>query len=74
MGTGSGTDTPTVRAAYLSDLRSAVVRMQGEMNVFLTARMEEDARVAGAGAGAGKKVDEEREEENYGEEEGGEDE
>ncbi|KMP05567.1 hypothetical protein CIHG_08886 [Coccidioides immitis H538.4] len=58
------TDATARRTAYLSELRGAVVSLQGEVNAYLTARMEEDsarsARVEGK--------DETKEEENYGEE------
>lgn len=50
---------------YLSALRKSVVRLQEEVNEFLTAKMEEDKDLA---AGAGVEVDDRAEEENYGEE------
>lgn len=61
------------KTAYLSALRSNVSQLQGDVNTFLTQKMEEDkAREAEAVGGAdGKRVrmkDEEREEEMYGEE------
>jgi hypothetical protein len=52
------------RTAYLSDLRAAVATVQGEINVFLTAQMEEDAKREQGKA----KEKEKEEEENYGEE------
>lgn len=55
-----------MRAAYLSELRSAVAGLQGEINVFLTGRMEEDARMQGVK----KREEEEAEEEGYGEGDG----
>ena len=76
------------KTAYLATLREAVAALQGRVNAELTARMEEDARGAGAGGGTGERgsgggkkakagatavVDEEAEEENYGEEVVGED-
>ncbi|KAL8902689.1 MAG: hypothetical protein Q9207_004456, partial [Kuettlingeria erythrocarpa] len=50
---------------YLSTLRKSVTRLQDEINAFLTERMEEDKALA---AKAGVKIDEKKEEENYGEE------
>ncbi|KAH0563291.1 hypothetical protein GP486_002146 [Trichoglossum hirsutum] len=62
------------KVAYLAALRSSVAKLQGEVNAFLTRRMDEGKAAAAAGvAGGGKRtvgvgVDDEREEENYGEE------
>ncbi|KAI4134803.1 MAG: hypothetical protein LQ341_005964, partial [Variospora aurantia] len=53
--------------SYLSTLRASVTQLQGEINAFLTEKMEEDKALA-ASAGGGVKVDEKREEEYYGEE------
>ena len=50
---------------YLSALRKSVVKLQDEVNAFLTTKMEEDKALAGS---AGMKVDDRTEEENYGEE------
>ena len=50
---------------YLSALRKSVVKLQEEVNGFLTTKMEEDKALA---AGAGMKIDDKAEEENYGEE------
>ena len=50
---------------YLSALRKSVVKLQEEVNGFLTTKMEEDKASA---AGAGMKIDDKAEEENYGEE------
>ena len=50
---------------YLSALRKSVVKLQEEMNGFLTTKMEEDKALA---ASAGMKIDDKAEEENYGEE------
>ena len=50
---------------YLSALRKSVVKLQDEVNGFLTAKMGEDKALAGS---AGMKVDDRAEEENYGEE------
>lgn len=66
----SSTDV-AAKTEYLSALRAAVVSTQEQINEELTARMEEDkARVAPTDAAAAKRatVDEEKEEENYGEE------
>ena len=62
------TSSTEERTAYLSALRASVSKMQEEVNTFLTEKMEEDnAADAKAGKG-GKVVDEQKEEENYGEE------
>ena len=53
------------KTQYLSALRSAVVNMQKDVNVFLTAKMEEDKEQMTTGEA---KVDDSKEEENYGEE------
>ena len=58
----SNTDEKT---NYLSALRKSVVRLQEDVNNFLTTKMEEDKALA---ASAGVKVDDKAEEENYGEE------
>ena len=62
--TASTTSTQE-KTNYLSALRKSVVKLQEEVNGFLTAKMEEDKALA---ADAGMKVDEKAEEENYGEE------
>ncbi len=60
------TAKPTAaKTEYLSTLRKSVTQLQDEINAFLTERMEEDRALA---AKAGVKIDEKREEENYGEE------
>ena len=61
------TDTTTTegKTAYLSALRGSVTKLQGELNTFLTEKMEEDKALASM---AGQKVDDKKEEENYGEE------
>lgn len=53
------------KTAYLSALRGSVTKLQEEVNTFLTSRMEEDKALASV---AGQKVDDKKEEENYGEE------
>lgn len=53
------------KTAYLSELRRSVAKLQDEVNVFLTQKMEDDKLLAGRD---GSKVDDKREEENYGEE------
>ena len=55
----------TQKTSYLSALRASVVKLQEEVNGFLTRKMEEDKAIA---ATNGTKVDEKKEEENYGEE------
>jgi hypothetical protein len=57
------------RTQHLAALRAAVSATQDEVNKELTARMEEDkARDAASKPSAAKGVDEDKEEENYGEE------
>ncbi|KAI9706348.1 MAG: hypothetical protein M1836_003353 [Candelina mexicana] len=53
------------KTAYLSALRSAVTKLQEEVNSFLTQKMEEDKETITGSVGT---VDEKEEEENYGEE------
>ncbi|KAG8625751.1 hypothetical protein KVT40_006152 [Elsinoe batatas] len=55
------------KTGYLSDLRSKTSKMQDEINVLLTSKMEED-KAAQSGTGQKSKVDEDKEEEMYGEE------
>lgn len=60
------------RTTYLSTLKSAVAELQDKINTDLTTRMEEDiAREAAANGSLtsmSKGVDENKEEDNYGEE------
>lgn len=66
LSSDSSTDDKT---KYLAALRDAVTQTQADVNKELTARMEEDKTAAAAGAnGAPLAVDEDKEEENYGEE------
>lgn len=51
------------RTEYLTALRAGIVQVQSEINVFLTNKMEEDKAKAGQAA-----LNDEKEEENYGEE------
>lgn len=55
------------KVAYLSELRKLTSTMQNDINVFLTAQMEEDKKAAEA---QGRKISEKeaQEEANYGEE------
>lgn len=53
------------KCAYLSALRASVVRLQDEVNQFLTEKMEEDKAKASSD---GLKEDDRQAEENYGEE------
>lgn len=55
------------KTAYLSEIRSSVKKMQGDINAFLTARMDEDKKIASSGGAQtnGKRTDE-VEEEKYG--------
>lgn len=57
----------TDKTAYLSALRSKNSELQGEINTFLTQKMEEDAANAD-GSASKRSKNEEREEEMYGEE------
>jgi hypothetical protein len=62
------------KTAYLCDLRKSTKRLQDEVNIFLTQKMEEDKLHAiknghdGQEKDAGTKTADEAEEENYGEE------
>jgi hypothetical protein len=50
------------KTAYLSELRSSVKQMQGEINSFLTEKMEEDKKTAATnGQKAKDEVEEEKE-------------
>lgn len=59
----SSTDSFTAKQSHLTTLQSLVPKLQEEINVFLTERMEEDKKAQGAVSET-----EAREEENYGEE------
>ena len=61
----SSTTSTDEKTHYLSALRNSVTQLQEEVNTFLTSKMEEDKTLA---AKAGLKVDDKKEEENYGEE------
>ena len=62
----AASDTSTKeKTNYLSALRKSVVKLQEDINGFLTTKMEEDKALA---ASSGMKVDDKAEEENYGEE------
>lgn len=57
------------KTAYLSELRSSVKKTQGDINVFLTAKMEDEKKNATTnGAPTNGKGKDEVEEEKYGEE------
>jgi hypothetical protein len=63
------TDSVADKTQYLAALREAIAATQAQINKELTQRMEEDnARADGTKIGAVKAVDEDKEEENYGEE------
>jgi hypothetical protein len=51
------------RVAYLAELQKVVKNIQGDVNVFLTQKMEEEKA-----AGGNAKLDDAKAEENYGEE------
>ncbi|KAI9155347.1 EKC/KEOPS complex, subunit Gon7 [Paramyrothecium foliicola] len=62
-------ETVQDKTQYLVTLRNAVTATQDEVNKELTKRMEEDkARDASSKPGIAKNIDEDKEEENYGEE------
>lgn len=54
--------------AYLSSLRKSVAQMQDTINEVLTKRMDEDKRAAADHDGTEITIDEQKEEDNYGEE------
>lgn len=57
------------KTAYLSELRSSIKGMQGDINVFLTAKMAEDQKNPTTnGAQTNSKGKDEIEEDKYGEE------
>ncbi|KAI9681301.1 MAG: hypothetical protein M1817_002584 [Caeruleum heppii] len=59
------------KTAYLSALRSSVTKLQDEVNVFLTTKMEEEKAAAATASGeaaSGRLIDDTKEEEQYGEE------
>ena len=55
----------TQRTEYIASLRTNVQTLQSEVNTCLTQKMEEDKH---RNEGGSAKVDEDKEEENYGEE------
>lgn len=57
--------TTESKVAYLNKLRFTVVQLQGQVNDFLTQKMEDDKAIASK---IGAAVDDKKEEENYGEE------
>ena len=61
----AATTSTKEKTSYLSVLRKSVVTLQEEVNGFLTTKMEEEKALAST---AGVKVDDQVEEENYGEE------
>lgn len=63
-------DSPTTKetAAYLATLRKTTLRLQNEINAFLTQRMEEDKAPASGNGNGISTIDEQKEEDNYGEE------
>lgn len=56
------------RVAYLAKLRKDVSAMQKDINTFLTSKMDEEKRLAQANGNGNAKIDEAKEEDNYGEE------
>ncbi|KAF2202066.1 hypothetical protein GQ43DRAFT_440014 [Delitschia confertaspora ATCC 74209] len=61
----SNNPTTDEHIAYLEALQSSVVDLQTDINTLLTQKMEEDKAKVGA---SGATVDDDREEETYGEE------
>lgn len=55
------------KTKYLNSLREAITSAQDQINKELTQRMEDDKALLAAGA-PGAKIDDAKEEENYGEE------
>ena len=62
--TTSEVEATRTKTAYLAELKGLVTEMQGEINLFLTERMEEDKK---ASAVLGSTEQEVKEEANYGE-------
>lgn len=66
------TDEPAsfskAKTNYLSELRTSVKQMQSEINVFLTAKMEQDKKALATNGQTNGKGKDEIEEEKYGEE------
>lgn len=56
------------RVSYLANLRRDISALQGQINMFLTDKMEEDKRTVQTNGDSKTKIDEGKEEENYGEE------
>ncbi|KAG8531219.1 uncharacterized protein KY384_004577 [Bacidia gigantensis] len=56
------------KTAYLHELKGAVGKLQGEINEFLTDKMEQDKAAEKEGTGNTRSVDENKAEETYGEE------
>lgn len=57
--------TTSARVAHLASLQSSIKTLQADLNAFLTQKMDDDKAAGVAKAG---KVDDAKEEENYGEE------
>ncbi|KAI5370026.1 Putative EKC/KEOPS complex, subunit Gon7 protein [Septoria linicola] len=55
------------KTTYLGSLRASASKLQGELNTFLTQKMEQD-KAAEAGKGNSHTTNEDREEDMYGEE------
>lgn len=53
------------KTEYLSALRASITKIQGDINTFLTQKMDEDKQSASSAVPV---VDDAKEEENYGEE------
>lgn len=57
-------EEPSERTSYLTALRTSITGAQDQINAFLTQKMEEDNKKAGAASA----TDDSKAEENYGEE------
>lgn len=64
----SASDSQSAATEYLGSLRKKVLQLQGEVNAFLTQKMDEDKATANNTGGVGNGHDEQKAEDNYGEE------
>lgn len=68
VATSSGEETTWTKTAHLAELKGVVTEMQGEINLFLTERMEEDKKALVVLGSTQDAEQEAKEEANYGEE------
>jgi len=66
--TSSGEEATRTKTAYLAELKGLVTEMQGEINLLLTERMEEDKKALAVLGSTQDAEQEAKEEANYGEE------